>query len=424
MTPSKPQPIQSSTQESPGTAAGTPPRLSRLLGLDVLRALAVLGMVYMHVSPTGWFSAVPFAEKAVALGWFEGMITGRAMSLFVLMAGISLALMTGGSRPHSGERLRTDRKRMAIRAAVLFVISLAVDQFSGMNLSILEFYSIWLLLLIPLLRLSPRTLLTAAAIAGVALPIFSFIVMNYGRDWPISPFSGGGQVAVGLPLLWQPLDWPFKLKQLFFGGGFQTPYAIPLLLAGVAVGRFDLRSAAMRRNLALSGAVLVAGSWAVSQLALGPLGAEQALADMMASRGPLLQPWISLLTLPPHQLYAFSIPMAPFMFGIGLLMLSGLLSLLQLPGWQSALNPLTSTGRMALTWYAAHHIFIQRVAGDPPYAFTLFAGMMIFALIVSPLWLRRRSRGPLEWLMHRASLIIEPERERAARREAVPGSSS
>lgn len=412
MTSSETYTLPSSAQQSAGAAAGTAPRLGRLLGLDALRALAVLGMVYMHVSPTGWLSAVPFSEKAAALGWFEGMITGRAMSLFVLLAGISIALMTGGFKPHAGERLRTHRKRIAIRAGVLFIISLCVDQFSGMNLSILEFYSLWLLLLIPLLRLRPRMLFTAAAIAAIALPIFSFIVMNYGRDWPISPFSGGGQPAVGLPLLWQPLDWPAKLKQLFFGSGFQTLYAIPLLLAGLAIGRLDLRSTNVRRKLAISGAVLVAVSWLTSQVALGPLGAEQALADMMSSSGPLLQPWVSVLTLPPHQLYAFSIPMAPFMLGIGLLMLAGLLSLLQLPGWQSALNPLTATGRMALTWYAAHHIFIQRVAGDPPYAFTLFAGMMIFALAVSPLWLRWSSRGPLEWLMHRVSVLGQPAAER------------
>lgn len=376
----------------------------RLHGLDALRALAVIGMVYMHVSPTGWFEAVAWAEKAPALAWFEGLISGRAMSLFVLMAGISVALMTGGSKPHAGERLRRDRRRLAIRAAVLFPISLLVDQFSGLNLSILEFYSLWLLILIPLLRLSPRTLLSAAAVAAIALPLFSFTVMNFGRDWFISPFSGSGAAVHGLALLWTPADWPLKLKQLLFGGGFQTPYALPLLLAGLAIGRLDLRSPGVRRGLAIAGGVLVVGSWLVSQFALGPLGAGQALADMRAASGPLLQPWVSVLTLPPHQLYALSIPMAPFMLGVGLLLLSGLLTLLQFQRWQSLLWPLTATGRLALTWYAAHQVFIQRVAGDPPYAFTLFAGMIVFALVASPLWLRWCSRGPLEWLMHRASL--------------------
>lgn len=212
-------------------------------------------MVYMHVSPTGWIEAVPWSDKAPALAWFEGVISGKAMSLFVLMAGISVALMTGGSRPHTGQRLQLDRRRLALRAAVLFPVSLLVDQFSGMNLSILEYYSLWLLLLIPLLKLSPGRLLLAAAIAAIVLPVFCFIVMNYGRDWVISPFAGG-QAVHGLALFWTPTDWLPKLKQLLIGGGFQTPYALPLLLAGLAVGRLDLRSPAVRRNLMFTG-----GAW-------------------------------------------------------------------------------------------------------------------------------------------------------------------
>lgn len=403
-------------RETPSRIQSSSFRPGRLLGLDALRALAVIGMVYMHVSPTGWFEAVPFADKAAPLSWFESVITGRAMSLFVLMAGISVALLTGGSKPHTGVRLATDRKRIAVRAGVLFLISLCVDQFAGLNLSILEFYSLWLLLLIPLLRLSPRTLLAAAAVTGILLPLFCFVVLNHGRDWPISPFSGGAQPAYGLQLLWQPAGWLAKLKQLLIGSGFQTPYAIPLLLAGLAVGRLDLRSPAVLRSLAVTGAIFVAGSWLVSQFALGPLGAEQALADMRAS-GTMLQPWSSALTLPPHQLYALSVPMASFMFGVGLLLLSGLIALLQLPVWQKVLLPLTATGRMALTWYAAHHIFIQRVAGDPPFAFTLFAGMLVFALAVSPLLLNRFQRGPLEWLMHRLSVLAVPGRQSTARQQ-------
>src|SRR5690606_18194693 len=114
----------------------------RLHGLDAMRAIAILGMVYMHVSPTGWLAALPFSEKVPFLAAFESAISGRAMSLFVLMAGISVALMTGGSRPHEGLKLRTARQRLAIRAGVLFVVSLLVDQFSGMSLSILIFYSL------------------------------------------------------------------------------------------------------------------------------------------------------------------------------------------------------------------------------------------------------------------------------------------
>lgn len=398
--PSRPHPTG---HLPPQTDQGSPDQrtpLGRLLGLDAVRALAILGMVYMHVSPTGWLNPGSFADKPAALAWLESVLSGRAMSLFVLLAGISVALMTGGPRPVTGERLKLARRRLALRAAALFVISLLVDQFSGMNLSILEFYAVWMLLLIPLLRLRPRTLLIAAGVAGVVLPTFCFVLLNFGRDWAISPFSGGSSQGYGLSLLLQPQDWVAKLKQLLVGGGFQTPYAVPLLLAGLAIGRLELRSPTVRRSLAVCGSLLVVVSWLVSRLALGPLGAEQALAAMMSGSGPLIQPWTSLLTLPPHQLYALSIPMAPFMCGVGLLLIAGSLWLLDRQLWRRALTPLTATGRLALTWYALHLVFIERVAGEPPYAFTWFAGMTLFALAFSPLWLRRWRRGPLETLMH------------------------
>lgn len=397
-------------QQNVPSSTGVP--RARLGGLDAMRALAVIGMVYMHVSPTGWLEAAPFADKPAILAGFEQLISGRAMSLFVLMAGVSIALMTGGHAPHTGERLAIDRRRIAIRAGVLFVISLLVDQLSGMSLSILANYSLWLLLLVPLLRVAPRTLFVAAAVAAVLLPIFSFVVMNYGREWAISPMSGGGSPAVGLALLLRPQDWLAMLKHLLVGGGFQTPYAIPLLLAGLGIGRLNLTSGAVRWRLAITGGGLLVAGWLVSSFALGPLGGEQALADMRAAAGPFLQPWQSVLTLPPHQLYALSIPMAPFMLGVGLLMLTGLLVLLDRKAWQRLLLPLTATGRLALTWYAAHQVYLQRAVEGPPYAFTVFAGMVVFGLVFSPLWLRLVPRGPLEWLMHRSALVLVPRKGR------------
>ncbi|MEO3806360.1 DUF418 domain-containing protein [Nonomuraea sp. B1E8] len=405
-------------RDAPPANRPRPPR-GRLLGLDAVRALAIVGMVYMHVSPTGWSSPAPMPEKPAVLDWVEHAVSGRSMSLFVLMAGISVALMTGGPAPPDGERLTTARRRLAIRAAMLLLISLCVDQLSGMNLSILEFYAVWLLMLIPLVRLRPGTLLAAAGVLGAALPVFCFVVLNFGRTWAISPMNAAGaEPAFGLTVLLSPQDWLAELHQLLMGGGFQTPYAIPLLLAGLAIGRLDLRSPAVRVRMAGWGALLVAVSWLVSWVALVPLGAEAALAAMMKSTGgPMVQPWASVLTLPPHQLYALSIPMAPMMTGVALLLLAGLLTLLERPGWQVVLRPLTAAGSLALTWYAAHQVFIQRVAGDPPYSFTLFAGMVVFAFAVSPLWLRWIRRGPLEWLVHRV-VMVAPDRAPAARHKA------
>ncbi|MEU6716430.1 DUF418 domain-containing protein [Nonomuraea sp. NPDC046802] len=48
-------------------------------------------------------------------------------------------------------------------------------------------------------------------------------------------------------------------------------------------------------------------------------------------------------------------------------------------------------------------------------AFTLFAGMVAFAVVFSPLWLARIRRGPLKWLVHRVIVLAAPDRTGTAR---------
>src|SRR5690606_5287503 len=87
------------------------------------------------------------------------------------------------------------------------------------------------------------------------------------------------------------------------------------------------------------------------------------------------------------------------------------LTLLENATLRKVLWPFTASGRLALTWYALHLVFLERVAGEPPYAFTLFAGMVVFALAFSPSWWRFVDRGPLEWLMNRPTMLAAPRRE-------------
>ena len=66
----------------------------RLVGLDVARCLALLGMVATHVlderSPDGTLTRT---------SW---LVDGRASALFAVLAGVSLALMRGDRRTSTG----------------------------------------------------------------------------------------------------------------------------------------------------------------------------------------------------------------------------------------------------------------------------------------------------------------------------------
>ncbi|BDZ43068.1 hypothetical protein GCM10025865_23670 [Paraoerskovia sediminicola] len=66
----------------------------RLVGLDVARGLAVLGMFAAHVG---------VVEGARGAGWLT-IADGRSSILFAVVAGISIALVTGGAAPRTASR--------------------------------------------------------------------------------------------------------------------------------------------------------------------------------------------------------------------------------------------------------------------------------------------------------------------------------
>lgn len=63
-------------------------------GVDLARGIAMFGMFAAHVGPP--------ADDGSIVGAIMQAAHGRSSILFALLAGVSLALMTGGSAPKSG----------------------------------------------------------------------------------------------------------------------------------------------------------------------------------------------------------------------------------------------------------------------------------------------------------------------------------
>lgn len=76
----------------------------RLRGIDAARAIAVLGMVTVHFGPRP-------APDTTFVGLY-GISHGRASVLFVLLAGVGVALLVGG---HSRGRPSLARGRLVLR---------------------------------------------------------------------------------------------------------------------------------------------------------------------------------------------------------------------------------------------------------------------------------------------------------------------
>ncbi len=371
----------------------------------MVRAIAILAMIYVHILPTGWLVPIlPPAQPSGVLDWLAHNLPTRPMSLFVVCAGVSAALMTGGRRPPEGHRLTMARRRLAMRSAALLPFALLMD---WRGEPILLWYCVWFLLLLPVLKLGARTLMIAAGTLAVASPVVTLLVLNLAGDFAREFYTYPS--VTGFALLVSPAEWPSWA--LFYLTHPQALYALPLLLAGMAAGRLDLHDHAIRLRLLTFGLAAVVLSCFVSWLVATPLGGRELLhgQGVPGQPGTGSVPALALLMAPPHQLYAMSIPMVAMSIGIAATLLGGFLIVMDRPAWQRVLWPIAATGSLALTCYVGHFALLIPF-GEPPLSFHLYVSFFAFFVLFSTTWRQWGRRGPLEWIVHRVITLAVRDR--------------
>lgn len=229
---------------------------SRLAGIDLARGLAIVGMLAAHLAVLpSWSWSDPATWGDVA--------NGRSSILFATLAGVSLALMTGGRRRREGDAFRWDRVRIALRAVLIWMLGIALAATGVPVYVILPAYGVLFLLALPLLTLRPRTLFLTAAIVAVTAP-FVVAWINAQSVW-----EGVVGEALDLVLGWH---YPFVLW-------------IAFVAAGIGVGRLDLKSVRVQLGLLFGGGALAALGYGVdaSPLTVTIAGTEMLTADAHSS---------------------------------------------------------------------------------------------------------------------------------------------
>lgn len=382
------------------------PPPGRLTGVDLARYLAVAGMLVIHFG-------VPFLEldRPIAAIVFN-YAWGRSTILFAFLAGVSLALVSGGPRPHRGRRARTTAARVAVRGVCLLAIGWllhGVITVSQSNLTvIITFYGLYFLLALPFLRLPARWAATAAAAALAVGPQLLFLLRR-------SNDTGGAMSA--FTEAWNGRD----PTHLFFGQGvldlgvygyYPALAYLGAVLAGFAAGRLDLRSRVVRLRLALGGALLAAVAYRVSWHAWYNYGLYDALGPREEVIGSIPTDdagW--LLTSMPHT--STSVEVAGGV-GVAACVLVGCLwAAERLPRLTA---PFTAAGAMALSVYAVHALAMAWQSWLPDH-FVGLAGAIdehmaeVFftaSLIGAFLWRRLVGRGPLEATVSTLAKAVAP----------------
>ncbi len=377
----------------------------RVRGVDVARAIALVGMMGTHLLPeydaqgrlTPWF-------------WFAA---GRSSALFALLAGVGLALATGGATP----RLRPWRAtaaRTVTRALLVAALGMALVQLDPPIAVILTNYGLLFALALPLLALRPRTLLWLAGAWALVVP---FVSQAWRAHLPVGP---GDQI--GFDDLAQPLS---LLTRLAVTGYYPVLTWLAYLMVGLAVGRLPLHRLRVAVTLAVSGGLLAVAAWLTSAAlllaggwdALVQAGPERVVAApwglaQLELRGlygttPTTTWWWQAVVSPhsgtPFDLVA-TIGSALLVLGLSLLAChavsaahGGAARLAD-----GALEALARTGSMTLTLYSVH-VVAADTQQDVPGRTTLLLVHVVAAVTAAAVWRAVAPRGPLEQVVHTVS---------------------
>lgn len=400
--------------ENPSAAAGTrraaqrPPR--RLVGLDAARGLALVAIMCVHILPMSYA-----ATGRPTVTWI--LFPGDSPALFALLAGTGLALTSGGRRPYRGRGMAAARVGIVVRALLLLVLGLLVGHLMPPEppaYNILIYFAVLFLLILPFLGLGPRALFLGAAVALVAGPLLRHLVGD-----ALPEFSSYNPTFVTVAT--EPVA---VLAQLLLTGTYPALPYLAYLLAGVAIGRLDLRRRDVQVRLVVVGAALAVTAKLVSRQLLyagdvytGLLFSDPDLTaaelESLLTYGPegtlpTTSPWWLVLTTPDVNT-PFSVAWS---LGVSLAVIGTCLLLARRhAAW---LLPLAAVGAMTLTLYTAHLVFLSFEVFYTAPALWLIASLVLSVLFALA-WQRAFGTGPLERAMN---AVVRPVRRAVAQRSS------
>ena len=379
---------------------------ARLVGLDVARCLALVGMVAAHV--------LDARTREDTLTWHAWLVEGRASALFAVLAGVTLALMSR----------RTSARGLAARAVLVAVWGLVLGGLDSGLAVILTYYGLLFLLGLPFLRLRAGTLFAWAGAWVVAGPVISQIVR------PHLPARGAESPA------FDQLAHPgHLLSELLLTGYYPCLTWLAYLLLGMAIGRCDLRSRSVHTRLVLGGlavsvlAFVVSRSfteqpWVLRRLVpdagrYGDVSTADAFVNAISGgvhgTTPAGGSWAWLLVVAPHSGTPFDLmetgASAALVIGLCLLVVSTLAG-----AAERSVAIAFGAGTMTLSLYSLHVLLrtdrFWPPEEPPPGTGTVFGWHVLVLMSLGAVFVAARLRGPLEAALSRVSASATRWRDR------------
>jgi uncharacterized protein len=352
----------------------------RIIGIDVARALAVIGMIIVNFK-------VVFGENG--LSWvksFASVFDGKAAATFVVLAGVGLALMTNSAIKNNDKvKLKVARSRILKRALFLFIVG--ISYIAIWPADILHFYGIYMAITILFLTSKGKTLIIAAITLILAFPIL-MIFWNYETGWNFSTLDYQG-------------FWTVKgfMSNLFFNGFHPVIPWAAFMLFGYWFGKQDLHNDKFIKKIFWISSIIFISIHALSYLSISFLseGNQETALELTEILGTN--------PMPPLPIYMFN------GISIAFAIISACIIVAKRFENNKIIDALNKTGQLALTFYVAHVIIGMGIIeainpakmGNYSVEFSVVYALVfsLLCILFAVIWRKYKTSGPLEWIMRK-----------------------
>lgn len=375
-----------------------PSASSRIVSLDILRGIALMGMILVHFHQKMELEATTKVEDLI--GWVVWMgVETKAWATFAFLFGAGFAVLMRRLEARGQPVIAIFLRRML----VLAVIGLLVFVFTGFT--ILLDYAIWGVALLFVRNWSTRALLVLAVVAvaastviGVARSAVAVSQMgperaatqakakrqaNVERRARLSTAEDSGTYREAIRARVAHAGWQYLRWEALIPSSNLALFILGLL--AIRHGIFD--NPRTKQRVIVVAMLIGLGSWATAWWVLPRLPENMAngsiVIPLQNGLGIVSDQWLALTYI-----------------GAVILLLA------YVPQWVRHLSPFGIAGRMALTNYVIQAALISWLASGyglslevRPY-FVILATLILFAALVvfSRIWLARYRYGPLEWV--------------------------
>lgn len=355
---------------------------NRIIGFDLARAYAIFGMFIVNFV----FCFGDFQDKS-PLGTFLNLFVGNSTSIFIILAGMGVSLMTNRLE-YTIEEKKNLKSKIFKRSWFLFAIGLLL--YNWWPGDILHFYGGYMHVAAFMLFVPKRYYLWTALSAIIIFHLLVFII-PIKTSWDFTTFKYAD--------FWTPIG--FLRNTLYNGWNSIFPWLCYFML-GMWLGRQNWKSKANIKNTFIIGLILFLVFEGLRYIVKNNEALWKYWDYVMSDYFPAYVPYIMITT------------------GFALMVISICMFIGEKFSTNKFIGLLVKTGQMTLSHYVIHLTFgmiilskltnkkytgllTNDIPTEPVYIFIYAVAFFIMSVLLSHFWSKKFRNGPIETLMRKIS---------------------